>query len=215
MDLRGWDQRYRTRERLSQDFEAEATPLLIQTVKQLRPGAALDLACGTGRNAIWLAKQGWQVAAVDGSPVAIEALREQAGRSGLNIEAQSADLQKNEFQIEPARWDLIAVCYYLQRDLIENAKQGLREGGLLLVIVHIVEPGAEPTPTRMKLGELRTYFKDWDILHDYEGASRDAAHQRPVAEIVARRPLGWRAAGAVAQVNKTVPGVNIGRPQTI
>ncbi len=188
MDIRGWNERYLSKERAGEDFDAEPASLVFDTVTRLEPGGALDLACGTGRNALWLAARGWSVTAVDGAPAAIEVLRSRAIKSGLHIEAKVADLQRHEFQIEPSTWDLILVCYYLQRDLLEAAKNGVRPGGILLVIVHIPEEGEQPTATRMRPGELRTYFEDWEILHEHEGKSRDSAHRRPVAEIVARKP---------------------------
>jgi tellurite methyltransferase len=188
MDIHGWDQRYRSKERPLEDFDALPTPLLIETAKQLKPGKALDLACGTGRNALWLAKQGWCVTAVDASLAAIDTLRTRASQSGLNMDARQANLEQGEYAIEPSAWDLIAICYYLQRNLFEPAKQGIVPGGVVLAIVHITEPGEEPTHTRAVPGELRTYFDLWESLHYYEGKPNDTAHRRSVAEIVARRP---------------------------
>jgi hypothetical protein len=103
------------------------------------------------------------------------------------VDAQIADLEKGEYRIEPSAWDLIIICYYLQRDLFEPAKRGLVPGGLLLAIAHIAEPGEEPTYKRLKRGELESYFHGWDILHRYEGEPKDPPHRRLVAEIVARK----------------------------
>ena len=183
MDIRGWDERYRT-----EGFEAAPNPLLIETAERLRPGKALDLACGTGRNALWLAEHGWSVTAFDGSPAAIEILRQRASDKGLHLDARVADLESGQYRIEPSTWDLIAICYYLQRDLFEPAKQGVGPRGVILAIGHITEPGEEPMHKRLKPGELESYFQGWEILHRYEGKPNDTAHQRPVAEIVARRP---------------------------
>jgi hypothetical protein len=99
-----------------------------------------------------------------------------------------ADLQNGEYAIEPAAWDAITICYYLQRDLIEPAKVGVRPGGILIVIVHTAEGKEQPTETRMSPGELMTYFAGWDVLHHYEGKPNDPEHRRAVAEVVARRP---------------------------
>jgi tellurite methyltransferase len=183
MDLHGWDQRYR----VERDAKAAPTPLVMETAQGLNPGRALDLACGTGRNALWLARHGWSVTAVDGSGTAIEILRQSAVELGLQVDSRVADLQAGEYAIEPASWDLISICYYLQRDLLEPAKLGIVPGGVLMVIVHIGEPGEEPTPIRLRPGELVSYFQGWQILHNYEGKPRDAAHARAVAEIVVRR----------------------------
>ena len=128
MEISGWDERYRSRVRAAEDLDAVPTPLLVETAKKLAPGKALDLACGTGHNALWLAAQGWSVTAVDGSPVAIEILRSRASERGVIVSARVADLEKSEYQIEPSSWNLVAICYYLQRDLFEPAKQGVVPG---------------------------------------------------------------------------------------
>jgi SAM-dependent methyltransferase len=177
MDLAGWDARYR-----SGADGTEPTPLVIEIAHKLTPRRALDLACGTGRNAIWLAQQGWDVTAVDGAPAAIKHVRAQAPQ----IKTLIADLERHEYCIEPASWDLIAICYYLQRDLFAPAIRGLRPGGALIAIVHITEDGEEPTPHRLRPGELAGFFEGCRIMHYFEGKPLDEAHKRAVAEIVVR-----------------------------
>jgi tellurite methyltransferase len=189
MDIHDWDQRYRLAERPEEDFDAAPTALLVETAKRLRPGKALDLACGTGRNTLWLAECGWKVTAVDGAPRAIEILLQRASERGIKVDARCADLEKGQYRIESSAWDLIALCYYLQRDLFAPAKDGIVPGGILLAIAHLTEPGEEPTAYRLRPGELQRYFENWGILHYYEGAPNDAAHRRRVSEIVARRPV--------------------------
>lgn len=188
MDIRGWDERYRSRELSAADSDTEPTPLLIEATKQLTAGTALDLACGTGRNAIWLAQRGWSVTAIDGSKAAIELLRAKAAKLGAAVDTRVADLQNHEYDIEESRWDLVAICYYLQRDLFHPAKKGVKPGGVLVAIVHITENDEQPTESRLGPGELIDYFPVWQILHRYEGKPNDPAHQRSVAEIIARRP---------------------------
>ena len=188
MEIREWNKRYRLREHAASDFESPPTPLLVKTVNVLAPGKALDLACGTGRNAIWLAENGWQVSAVDGASEAIEHLRGRANMRGLKIDAVVADLENAEFEIEPSRWDLIADCYYLQQNLFEPMKRGVKPGGTVIAIVHISKAGQPQTPHSLRAGELQEFFKGWEILHLQEGLPNDAPHRRAVAEIVARRP---------------------------
>lgn len=190
MEISGWENRYRSGERPSEDLLAAPTALVVETAKQLKPGKALDLACGTGRNAIWLAKHGWSVTAVDGAPTAIEILRRRASEAGLRIESVVSDLEKGGYSIPPSNFDLVTICYYLQHDLFEPAKQGVKPGGILLAIVHILEPGEPPRKNRLAPGELQNYFQGWRILHLYEGKPNDSAHHHAVAEIVAKRPMG-------------------------
>jgi SAM-dependent methyltransferase len=189
MEIGGWEERYRAERCSAGDTEATPTPLLVETARGLAPGKALDLACGTGRNALWLAEHGWCVTAVDGALAAIEILRSRAAERGITVDTRIADLEKGEYQIEPSAWDLIVICYYLQRDLFQPAKEGLVPSGILLAIVHITERGEEPTEHRLRPGELMKYFQGWEILHRHEGQPNDAAHRRPVAEILARRPI--------------------------
>jgi SAM-dependent methyltransferase len=188
MEIHEWNQRYRLREHEASDFQSSPTPLLVETAKSLTPGMALDLASGAGRNALWLAEHGWQVTAVDGASVAVESLRARAAELNLPVAAYVADLEKSEYEIESSRWDLIAILYYLQRDLFEPAKKGVKPGGILIAIVHISGPGQEQTRHSLRPGELEGFFKGWEILHLSEGMPNDKPHRRPVAEIVARRP---------------------------
>src|ERR1700744_2426879 len=112
MGIARWNQRF-----LEQPKAGPPLPLVVAIAEQLPRSRALDLACGTGRNALWLARQGWDVTAVDGAPAAI------ASRSG--VPASLADLEAGEYQVEESAWDLIVITYYLQRDLFEPAKAGL------------------------------------------------------------------------------------------
>jgi tellurite methyltransferase len=189
LKVEGWEQRYRGEAEIGNDSLPRPTPLVERFLGgDVEPGTALDLAAGTGRNAIWLAQRGWEVTAVEGAPTAADILEKRSGRLALSVRAVVADLQKGEFAIQPAAWDAITICYYLQRDLIEWAKAGLRLGGILIAIVHTTEGDEQPTETRMSAGELLTYFRGWEILHQYEGKPDDPEHRRSVAEIVARRP---------------------------
>ena len=179
MALAEWEERFRAQLDTRTAHEREPSPLLATTAESLQPARVLDLACGSGRHAIWLAQHGWRVTAVDGSQAAIQMLTASAAQKGLSIDARVADLEKGEFTIEPSRWELIASCYYLQRDLFEPIRQGLVPGGVAIVIALMAK-----SQYRVQPGELRKYFTGWEILHDREGPD---ASGHPVAEIVARK----------------------------
>ncbi len=182
MSLEQWNERYRAGEQIF----ATPTPLVEKFAASLPPGDALDVACGPGRHALYLAARGWRVTAVDGSRVAIDLLREQARRRKLAIDSRVADLERGEFAIPEAAYDLICVCYYLQRDLIPAIQRGLRPGGTTIVIVHLADSDQpEGTPTRATPGELRRLFDAWTILHYYEGQPNETGHRHSVAELVA------------------------------
>jgi SAM-dependent methyltransferase len=186
LSIEKWNQRYRSVEQL---FDAPS-PVVARFTADLAAGAALDLACGSGRNALYLAERGWRVTAVDGSPVAIAKLRERNidinAETNPEIDARVADLEGGEFQIQPDSYDLICDCYYLQRDLFPHIKNAIRRGGMAIVIVHLSDRPCE-SATRMSPGELRAYFTDWKIVHYREGQPDDPYHQRAVAELVAVR----------------------------
>jgi tellurite methyltransferase len=188
MEIHDWNKRYRLRQHALSDFESPATPLLVETAGRLAPGRALDLACGPGRNSLWLAQRGWEVTAVDGSSEAISILNERSAERGLAIRTVIADLEKAEFDAGISSWDFVAVTYYMQKSLYEPAKRAVKPGGIFLSIVHVAPAGQEPSRHSLRPGELAEYFRGWEILHLAEGLSQDSPHRRAVAEIVARKP---------------------------
>jgi len=174
---RDWDQHYSDPAHL----DLTPAPLLVQVADLLPPGRALDVACGTGRNALHLAALGWNVTAVDRSAVAIRLLRERA--AGLDLDAHVADLEAGEFDIPPDTFDLVCDFFYLQRDLFPALRQAVKIGGAFAGAIHL----AGPTSHRFVLqpGELRAIFADWKIL--YYSESAEPGHTRPSARIIARR----------------------------
>ncbi len=187
-----WDDKWAKRH---SEGEASNQPheLVARFVLQLKPGRApkrvLDLACGVGRHALYLAELGWQITAVDSSKVAIEILSQSAAAKGLQVDARVADLERGEFIIEPDSYDLIVNCCYLQRDLFPAIKAGVSIGGCVLAVIAIVDDDPEVKPMNpaflLQPGELRAQFDGWELLHDFEG--KQAAGRRAMAEIVARR----------------------------
>jgi len=130
---KSWDERYASGEFSS----VEPHKLLIALVENLKPGKALDLACGAGRNAIFLAEKGFQVTAIDNSAVGIEIAKQRAKQKNLTIDFRVADLEKSEFAIEENSYDLICDFYYLQRDLFAEMKKGVKPGGIIISTIHI------------------------------------------------------------------------------
>ncbi len=182
-----WDERYRRGDHIM----AEPLPLLVRVASGLAPGRALDLACGPGRHALFLAERGWQVTAVDASRVGIELLRKSARERGLEVDARVADLERGEFEIEREAYDMVGVFYYLQRDLFAQIRAGLRHGGTVVAAIHMVDENPEAHPMKedylLKPGELRAQFDGWQIMQDYEGESTEGGHHRRTAELVAKK----------------------------
>jgi SAM-dependent methyltransferase len=196
-----WNARYAEREpgRLP-----EPSPPLPDAIAGVDPGRALDLACGTGRHAVWLASRGWRVDAVDGSDMAISLLLANAGRAGCRnrLQAHVADLEADppEFTIARAAYDLIVDCYFLHRPLFEAIREGVRPGGLFVAALHLPAPaGDQGHGYLLRPGELERMAGgwQWEVLHSVERASRAARDRGPdnaagdalgIAEVVARRP---------------------------
>ncbi len=185
-----WDERYSKGKPNDQP-----NPLVVELAEKLTPGRApkraLDVACGVGRHSIYLAERGWQVTAVDSSKVAIELLCQAAAEIDLSIDARLADLERDEFVIEPGGYDLIVNCCYLQRDLFPAIKAGVKVGGCVLAVIAMVDddPAVKPMNPAFLLqpGELRAMFDGWEILHDSEAKLR--AGKRRMAELIARKTL--------------------------
>ena len=186
MDIAGWEEKYRSGERGPEDVP---TLLVVEVAEKLAPGTAIDLACGAGRNALYLAERGWAVTAVDGSEKAIELVQQRAAVRGLELHTKVADLTARDFVMLPDTFDLVVIAYYLQRDLFAKVKTAVRPGGVVVAIAHTPESDERWSEKRARPGELRAFFNDWELLWDYEGPSRDPAHRRPVAEIVAQRVM--------------------------
>lgn len=131
-----WNARYAAKELL---WTAEPNRLFASEVEGLEPGRALDLACGEGRNAVWLAERGWRVTAVDFSDVALEKARRLAASRGVEVEWVVADLLA--FEPDPRSFDLVALLYLqLPHEELERAVAAAAEavapGGTLIVLGH-------------------------------------------------------------------------------
>jgi tellurite methyltransferase len=181
-----WNLRYEAGEQL---FKLPV-PLVVDITRNLRPGLALDLASGPGRNALYLADLGWRVTALDGSPIAIELLLGRARERNLAVEAKVIDLEAGELEIPVNTFDLVLSSYYFERGLIPQIKSALRPGGLAIMIVLVADADQpQGTPARAYPGELGKFFEGWMILHYREDQPGESWHQHTaVAEIVARKP---------------------------
>jgi SAM-dependent methyltransferase len=136
MNRDDWNCRYEGDELLWTD---RPNRFLVAETGALAPGRALDLACGEGRNAVWLAEQGWQVTGVDFSEVALEKARLLAEQRKVQAEWIHADV----FKYEPplAAFELVIV-FYLQipperlRPILARMAKGIVPGGTFLLVAH-------------------------------------------------------------------------------
>jgi SAM-dependent methyltransferase len=131
-----WNARYAQKELL---WTAQPNRLFAAEVEGIEPGRALDVACGEGRNAVWLAELGWQVTGIDFSDVALGTAAELARARGVEVEWVAADVLVHE--PAPGAFDLVAVLYLqLPHDelarALRRAARAVAPGGALIVLGH-------------------------------------------------------------------------------
>lgn len=135
MEREDWDRRYEGAELV---WRAAPNQFLVSETADLAPGRALDLACGEGRNAIWLAERGWQATGVDFSPVGLEKARRFADERHVAVEWVEADARDWH---PSSSYDLVGV-FYLQlpeperRAAYRAAAAAVAPSGTLLVVGH-------------------------------------------------------------------------------
>jgi SAM-dependent methyltransferase len=133
VDADDWDERYAASELV---WSAEPNQFVAAELGGLTPGRALDLAAGEGRNAIWLARHGWQVTAADFSQVALDKGRRLAGDTPVRWVRADATTWS-----EPSAYDLVLLAYLQlpaeqRRAAVRAAYDSLASGGTLFLVAH-------------------------------------------------------------------------------
>ena len=131
-----WDDRYRERGTV---WGSEPNRFLVEVAEGLDRGTALDLGCGQGRNALWLASLGFTVTGLDLSPIAIEQAREMAAVQGLDARFEAVNLMA--WDPDGQVWDLVVLAYiHLPEDMRKAvhaaAVSAVAPGGRIVVIAH-------------------------------------------------------------------------------
>jgi len=157
-----WDQRYHSQ------IDAQQAALVLASNSHLLPqsGAALDLACGLGANAMLLAGHGLETWAWDISPVAIARLDEIAREAGLRIHSEVHDVTAHP--PPPDSFDVIVVSHFLERQLADALQKALRSGGLLFyqtfTHVRVAETGPRNPAFLLEENELLQLFRELKII---------------------------------------------------
>jgi len=188
-----WNARYREEAELPppSPFLAELEPLLPSR------GRALDVAGGSGRNALWLARHGLAVTLVDLSEVALARAASAARREGLPLATAQLDLEAEPLPAGP--WDVILCTYYLRRPLFAAFAAALGPGGLL-VTAHAtrsnLERHARPGAGHLlEDGELPSLVQGLEVIRLTEGWLESGRHE---ARAVARKARRQEPTGEIA-----------------
>jgi 2-polyprenyl-3-methyl-5-hydroxy-6-metoxy-1,4-benzoquinol methylase len=165
-------------------FNTQPNEFLRKAVTGLKPGRALDIGMGQGRNTIFLAQQGWEVTGYDPAEVGIQAARAEAKKLGVQINAVVA--RREEFDHGSNRWDLIVMTYVFDKNDITPVVQSLKPDGILLIEDHYNRPG-------LASNELLKIFAPLQIMY-YEETVADSdfnptRSKRPVVRLLARKKI--------------------------
>ena len=162
-----WDKKYTENDKLL-GFR-EASPLLKQFLTSVQGSKALDIACGTGRNTLYLAQNGFEVDALDISAVALQELTQhmQKVTDLAFIHTQLVDL--DSYTPPLSTYDMIIQTNFLDRRLIPLLAQALTKNGILIIETYMINPENEKKGSNetylLKTGELPTYFNEhYEIL---------------------------------------------------
>jgi tellurite methyltransferase len=187
-DQRRWDERFGRKDFA---FGKKANPFLRNHVSLLTKGKTLDLASGEGRNAVFLARHGFDVDAVDISEIGQRKARKLAKEMGIKINTFVADL--DNYEIEKEKYDLITNFYFLNRRLIPKMKRGLKKGGTVIFETYLLEhrklrTGGPKNPRYfLKPNELLSLFTGFRILSYREGIFKEDGKRKAIASLIAQK----------------------------
>ncbi|NDU76606.1 methyltransferase domain-containing protein [Actinomadura sp. DSM 109109] len=173
-----WDSRYSEHHHM---WSGEPNAVLVQETTGLEPGTALDLGCGEGADAVWLARRGWRVTAVDISGVALERAAGHAADAGV---ADRVDWQRRDLAVSfpEGTYDLVSAQFLHspadtpREKVLRAAAAAVAPGGILLIVGHAGpppwDPGAHPdvhlpTPGEV-LESLGLPDGEWEVLRSDE-----------------------------------------------
>jgi SAM-dependent methyltransferase len=189
MSAEDWDRRHRESQGaetpcsfLREVLESAAWPVPV--------GRALDIACGKGRNSIYLAARGFDVTAVDSSAAALEDGQRRAREKNLRIDWRPCDLESAP--LPGGDFDLAVNFNYLQRSLFESIKKALRPGGFVIFETYLVDQAAIGHPKNpdylLRHNELLGAFRDCRVLLHREGRFNDGGTTAFRASLFAQKP---------------------------
>lgn len=183
-DRHRWNEKYSRNEHSS----PEPSRIIMEAACYLpnKKGRALDVAGGTGRHSLWLAKRGWEVTLADLSDEALRVARERASSASLRLNVQQIDLEHDPFPQGP--WDLIVCVHYLWRPLFLDICKHLSRGGRLFFLqptrINLERNDKPSVRFLLEEGELPELASDLVVVHYAEGWLEEGRHE---AFLVAER----------------------------
>lgn len=166
----------------------DAASLLTTHLRDANVGQALDIACGTGRNSVYLAEHGFVVDAVDISDSALSQIP-------LSDKIRTIEADLDEYEIAKESYDLVINCNYLDRAMFPAIKDGLKDGGVLIFETFVEAEGEgfhQPSNPDFLLRseELKEAFEEFDIIKYEEHMTQNLRGEKVnVASLVARKRL--------------------------
>lgn len=193
-----WDDRFANGE---YPRAPEPSPILRRYLPEIPDGRALDVAAGSGRNAVFLADAGYEVDAVDGSTEGLRIARERAAERGADARLRTEQADLTEYEFPTASYDLITVSFYRVVDRLPDVVEALVDGGFLFVEHHLrtTDDVSGPSTDRYRYGanELLRAGLGLTVIHYDEGreaaaGDEDGTEDRATVRLLARRTHGTR-----------------------
>lgn len=180
-----WNEAFRK----SISFNSEPNKLLVETIKGKKPGTALDVMMGQGRNAVFLATKGWKVTGVDISDEGIRQAKDAAKKKGVPLVVVQEDIEKFDFGTD--KWDLVTMIYAgSDASMIEKIKKSVRKNGLFVVEYFHAEGTAGTGIGGFATGELAAKLDGWKVLKDdvVEDVADWGMRKMKLVRFVAQKP---------------------------
>lgn len=190
-DLKKWDERYRAGSYADRNYP---TTLVQDFLTDVPRGRALDVACGAGRNALFLAASGFDVDAIDISEIGLERARANALVRGLKVNWIAGDIERgiSEFLPDRQRYELVVMVRYVNMQLVPELISLLSDPGVLIVEEHLRTgsdvAGPKQSAYRLRPNELLRAARNMRIVHYHEGLVADPdGRSAALAQLVAYR----------------------------
>jgi tellurite methyltransferase len=179
----------------------KADKIVVESIKYIQEKDVLDLGTGEGKNAIYLARKGFSVLGVDYSPVGLSRMRKRLKELDIKVKIKRVSLEEFSYPMKYSAIFAINTLEFIERKELKHAISSMKtntlKGGINVIkTITVNDPQYKKRKDRifLKLGELKKFYKDWEIIHyrEYMGklekhTKDNKLHRHAVAEIIARK----------------------------